>query len=182
MCTKCSCKTCTGCCCHCDCRYCVNPTSYGCKTKNRYREHRVCFTCKRGWKTSYYSRESVYNLKTGVFQSFKDEEDKCSKCGTTAVDVGRDCQIPKKDDVKGWKLLQTLIEDFKVYFENCTKCKELNPTKKLSIPRKQYMLNDYQLGINKINKQKQQDNSRKFKREAKMERQYKKEEKHSKFC
>jgi hypothetical protein len=94
MCTNCNCKTCS-CCCQCPCRYCKHDITY--KDKNSYRYHKVCFTCKRGWKTSYYSRHPVLNLKPNTYRYFKDDKDKCSLCGNTAVYVGQDCQIPKKN-------------------------------------------------------------------------------------
>ena len=62
-----------------------------------FKWHYACFDCRVGIKTSGPASRDYIGIR-------------CGRCGKDAVHVGKDCRIPKKKDIKGWKTLKGLID------------------------------------------------------------------------
>ncbi|SEB99976.1 hypothetical protein SAMN04489761_2213 [Tenacibaculum sp. MAR_2009_124] len=68
-----------------------------------YKSHFVCFKCQKGFK-----RRLLVD-----FSGEKDQKETvshCPNCRSIMTNVGKDCEIPRKTDVKKWKFLKDLIE------------------------------------------------------------------------
>lgn len=65
-----------------------------------YKWHFACFDCRVGLKYIGEARADPYHY-VGK---------RCGRCGKDATPVGKDCRVPKRKDIKGWKKLKGLID------------------------------------------------------------------------
>lgn len=118
-----------GCCCYCENKNCYYCRDYGeymdsrnCKKYYNWSKY-VCFECKRGWSVNrekYVKKIKEIYDKIGKNVSYKWKECcYCSRCNKKAQRVSVSVRYPKKNDKKGWKLLEKLIS-----CEDLRKCKK----------------------------------------------------------
>ena len=122
------CGSCSHACCGCKCQrgihnehchYCKgcvpNPLrnySHSWFDSSYYSEHYICFPCKKAWKTNTCRWEQWLYLKKKTSSKFSSTDVGpilCSQCNKVPTNVAHTVRVPKRGDVKGWKLLGKIL-------------------------------------------------------------------------
>ncbi len=76
-----------------------------------YKSHYACFNCKKGFK-----RRLLIDITEN--KKAKSKEFNCPQCGQLMVNVGKDCEVPKKSQKQKWKVLKVL-SDLGIGYHSC---------------------------------------------------------------
>ncbi len=68
-----------------------------------YKSHYACFTCRKGFK-----RKNLRDITED--KNIKSKPFNCPECNSLMANVGLDCEVPKKKELKKWKVLESLFE------------------------------------------------------------------------
>jgi hypothetical protein len=123
-----SCGNCSyNCCCRCEnkssCRICkIDRCGHGAE----YPQHHLCLDCKHVWKTRegsviirkgrvineayMHDKKDIKDRKKYIGdESYDMKSTSCPFCNNPGIIVGLNFRVPKKNDKKGWELLQKLL-------------------------------------------------------------------------
>ncbi len=68
-----------------------------------YKSHYACFKCRKGFKRKHLT--DITRNKLIESKPFN-----CPQCNELMANVGLDCEVPKKKEIKKWKVLENLFE------------------------------------------------------------------------
>lgn len=78
-----------------------------------YKPHYACFNCRKSFK-----RRLLHDINRELHSINDSVSAKCPECTKTMVDMGKDFEAPKKNDIKAWEHIQNLYTSG-ITFHSC---------------------------------------------------------------